>query len=55
MDPEGARESTLMELEVEMVKRLDRSNGRNKTAAIATAASQTWLDLAAASRQLDSS
>ena len=44
-----------MELEDEMVKRLDRSNGSNKTAAIATAAAQTWLDLAAAARHLDSS
>ena len=36
MEPEGAWESTLMELEGETVTRLDSINGRNKTAEIAT-------------------
>ena len=44
MDTEGGLwESMLMELQGETVKRLDSSNGINKTEALETAATQTGL------------
>ena len=43
MDPEGAWDSTLMELEGEMVKWLYSSNVSDKTASVATASARTRL------------
>ena len=44
MDLEGVWESTFMELEGDTLKRIDNSNGSNKTAAVVTAVARTGLE-----------